>query len=511
MARAWPFACTHNSFLPSTQTRNAPNRSERFEQHRAPRMFPRMVINSLCTFNAVVAMSTQQTTPGSTGLTLERIERVKSELELILQSQAFKRSERHARFLRFVCDATLSGEASQLNEYRIAHQVFGRGSDYSPGEDSVVRRQAYTLRQKLQEYYGTEGRNDAVRIEIPIGRYVPTFKFPDLPTLPATASPVVEPVDEPSPAPVPAPPTTTFRPRGWVPWGAGALAVVIASLGAIVGWFAGSRNQHPPALDPIFNRIWGPLLSNSEVSVICFSNALTAGIRRTGEPFPGDSLTSGIMLSEPEADRVRKQFHLPAGGYFYINPGLAHAKMGEAMGSIALSAMFTKAGVPVRATQSRYLNWQDFRSQNLVLLGHDEANQWLDPILSKLPFRLARTTTLKPRRIVIADPRPGERSEYFPDYSKGLDPPSEDYALLSLLSGVDGNHGLALLNGVNTEDTLMAIDYLTEPVSLRALEATLRKANPGHSGPWHFQVILHSELRDGVPVGIELVTMRELH
>jgi hypothetical protein len=244
--------------------------------------------------------------------------------------------------------------------------------------------------------------------------------------------------------------------------------------------------------------------------VICFSNALTAGIRRTDEPFPPGNLTRGIAIHDEEAEQIRKRFHLSPGGHFYMNPALAHAKMGEALGSIALTALFTKAGVPVRATQSRYLNWQDFRNQNLILLGHDEANQWLDPILSKLPFRLARTTPDIPRRIVITEPQPGERNEYFPDYSKGQDPPAEDYALISLLSGIDGHHGLALINGVNTEGTMMALEYLTEPVSLRALDTALRKAGPKHSGPWHFQVILHSELRDGVPTGIELVALRQL-
>jgi hypothetical protein len=450
-------------------------------------------------------MSTQQTTPGPAGLSLERIEQVKAELDLVLQSQGFKRSERHARFLRFVCETTLGGEASQLNEYLIAHRVFERGSDYSPGEDSVVRRQAYTLRQKLQEYYAAEGKNNAVRIELPVGRYVPSFRFQDQPSLLAPVPTQAEPVYELSQPSVAVSAATAILPRKAVAW-----MVVIAALCALAGWLAGNRNQRIAALDPVFVRIWGPLLSNSEVSVICFSNALTGGIRRTDEPFREGTPTSGILLTEQEADRVRQQFHLPAGGYFYINPTFAHAKMGEAMGSIALTAMFTKAGVPVRASQSRYLNWQDFRNQNLILLGHDEANQWLDPILTKLPFRLARTTVDKPRRIVITEPRSGERAEYYPDYSKGLDPPSEDYALISLLKGIDGHHGLALINGVNTEGTMMALDYLTEPVTLRALEAALRKANPRHSGPWHFQVILHSELRDGVPVGTELMALREL-
>ncbi|MES1258205.1 MAG: hypothetical protein ABUS51_07235, partial [Acidobacteriota bacterium] len=425
------------------------------------------------------------------------------------------RSERHARFLRFVCEATLNGESVQLNEYLIAHSVFDRGSDYSPGEDSVVRRQAYTLRQKLQDYYTTDGKSDPVRIELPVGRYVPTFQFRD-PAAPLASAGADEPPDErPSARPVPAPaePPAPFPPRQYGAsrsWKWMVLAVVVVATAGALGWFAGVQNQRAAALDPVFSRIWGPLLSSSEGSVICFSNALTAGIRRTDEPFPEGTLTSGIPLREQQADSIRKQFHLPAGGYFYINPSLAHAKMGEAMGSIPLAAMFTKAGVPVRATQSRYLNWQDFRRQNLILLGHDEANQWLDPILSKLPFRQARTTAEKPRRIIITDPRPGERAEYYPDYSRGQSPPVEDYALISFLSSIDGRHGLALVNGVNTEGTMMALEYLTEPASLRSLEASLTKVDTSHSGPWHFQAILHSELRDGVPAGIELVALRQV-
>jgi hypothetical protein len=449
-------------------------------------------------------MPTQQRSSGTATLDVERTELVKAELESILQSPLFRRSERHSRFLRFVCEATLAGEALQLNEYLIAHRVFEKGPDYSPGEDSVVRRQAYSLRQKLQDYYKEEGKNDAVRIELPVGRYVPTFQFAGA-TSPLTPAAVEEPVTERF---------LTTAPRTVngviVPWKWPALVLAIAIVSAALGWFTGTRSHRGATLDPVFSQIWGPWLSFSDGSVICFSNALTAGIRRTDEPFPDGNLTRGIPLHEQEADRIRQQFHLPEAGYFYMNPAFAHAKMGEALGSIPLTAMFTKAGVPVRPTQSRYLNWPDFRNQNLILLGHDEANQWLDPILSRLPFRMARTTIDKPRRIVSTEVRAGERAEYYPDYSKGLDPPAEDYALISLLSGIDGHHGLALINGVNTEGTMMALEYLTEPVSLRALETALRKTAPQHAGPWHFQVLLHSELRDGVPTGIELVTLRVL-
>jgi len=79
-----------------------------------------------------------------------------------------------------------------------------------------------------------------------------------------------------------------------------------------------------------------------------------------------------------------------------------------------------------------------------------------------------------------------------------------------MLGGIDGRHGLVIISGVNTEGTQMGLEYLTDAESLRGLESALRKSAPNHTGTWHFQTILHSKLRDGVPTVIELVTTRTL-
>jgi hypothetical protein len=444
---------------------------------------------------------------------------VRAELELVLKSQAFWRSERHSRFLRFICETTLTGEASKLNEYLIAHTVFDRGADYSSGEDSVVRRQAYSLRQKLKEYYSEEGKNDPVRIELPTGRYVPAFHFsqPSDTPHPEAEAPQAheEAVKDTVPAPNPAIilPARTAEPTGLKAYLRKGLAVIIAA--GIFGIAGFEWGRHQPSriapLDPVFQEIWGPWLTYSaEGAIICYSNALTAGIRQTELPFPADNLTSGIKISEDESRTIREDYKLPAGGYFYINPTLSHAKMGEALGAVPLTVMFARAGVPVRAVQSRFMNWQDFRMQNLILLGHSEANRWLDPILSNLPFRLAKTDPEKPRRIVSPNHKPGEPAEYFPDYSKGHNPAVEDYALISMLGGIDGRHSLLLVNGVNTEGTQMALEFLTDAENLRGLESALRKQSSSHAGTWHFQAILHSKLRGGVPIEIELATTQVL-
>jgi adenylate cyclase len=53
--------------------------------------------------------------------------------------------------------------------------VFERDPDWSPRADPIVRQEASRLRKRLANYYATAGATDPVRIELPIGAYVPVF------------------------------------------------------------------------------------------------------------------------------------------------------------------------------------------------------------------------------------------------------------------------------------------------------------------------------------------------
>ncbi len=48
---------------------------------------------------------------------------------------------------------------------------FGEPDGYDPKLDSSVRVQAGKLRQKLDEYYRTEGAGDPIRVELPKGHF----------------------------------------------------------------------------------------------------------------------------------------------------------------------------------------------------------------------------------------------------------------------------------------------------------------------------------------------------
>jgi serine/threonine-protein kinase len=96
-------------------------------------------------------------------------------LARVLESSAFANVDRLKRFLRFISEQTLAGHGDQLKEFLIAIDVFEKPPSFDPRNDPIVRVQARRLRAKLAQYYETEGREDAVLIDLPKGSYVPAF------------------------------------------------------------------------------------------------------------------------------------------------------------------------------------------------------------------------------------------------------------------------------------------------------------------------------------------------
>ncbi|MBK0400119.1 hypothetical protein H0I76_13045 [Limibaculum sp. M0105] len=108
-------------------------------------------------------------------------ESARQELRRILASASFEVSERNRQFLSHVVEETLAGRASRIKAYSIATQVFGRGDDFDPIQDSIVRIEASRLRRALEHFYLKEGETPGVRILIPKGTYVPEFQAVERP------------------------------------------------------------------------------------------------------------------------------------------------------------------------------------------------------------------------------------------------------------------------------------------------------------------------------------------
>lgn len=160
-------------------------------------------------------------------------------------------------------------------------------------------------------------------------------------------------------------------------------------------------------------------------------------IRQVGRLIEPNPEHRGIPVSPAQDSAFRDFFRMPAGGHFYVYPVAAQAKMGEALAAVTLTQFFTKAGIPVRAMQSRFGNWETMRQENVVLLGHADSSQWIEPVLRAAPFRLAPTDSRRRARILNSRPRAGEQPEYLPT----LPDATKSFALLSMLPGVDRRFG----------------------------------------------------------------------
>jgi hypothetical protein len=103
-------------------------------------------------------------------------EEVCAALGRIAASDAFRACPQLVAFLRYVVDATLRGGQDRIKGYTIAVEALGRGDDFNPQDDPIVRVEAMRLRRALQRYYADGGRDDAVHIVLPLGSYVPVFR-----------------------------------------------------------------------------------------------------------------------------------------------------------------------------------------------------------------------------------------------------------------------------------------------------------------------------------------------
>jgi TolB-like protein/cytochrome c-type biogenesis protein CcmH/NrfG len=104
-------------------------------------------------------------------------EAIRHQLDRILNSSPFHQSHRRQRFLEYLVNETLAGRGERLKGYTIALEVFDRPETFDPTVYPLVRIEAARLREKLREYYGTDGQGDPIYIDLPKGTYTPQIEF----------------------------------------------------------------------------------------------------------------------------------------------------------------------------------------------------------------------------------------------------------------------------------------------------------------------------------------------
>ena len=85
-------------------------------------------------------------------------------------------------------------------------------------------------------------------------------------------------------------------------------------------------------------------------------------------------------------------------------------------------------------------------------------------------------------------------------------PTVEDYAVVSLLPGLDPAHWILILAGNSTFGTQAAVEYVCREDSVKELLRRLNASKTSDLKP--FEALLHIRIVHGVPVATDLVAVR---
>ena len=102
---------------------------------------------------------------------------VLNQVEKIISHDLFRSSRRSVSFLKYVCSKKLEGNTDHIKEYSIAVDAFGLAADFDQQQNPRIRVEAKRLRDRLEQYYISDGSHDPVVISLPRGSYIPEFQL----------------------------------------------------------------------------------------------------------------------------------------------------------------------------------------------------------------------------------------------------------------------------------------------------------------------------------------------
>jgi len=195
------------------------------------------------------------------------VQQVREQLKRLVASPSFRSSKRYPRFLTYIIEKELAGAFDELKERLIGIEVFDRVPDYDHTSDPCVRVAASEIRKRLAQYYIQSGCESELRIELPIGAYVPSYYWPvPTPQPPEETTPALResPLDSPATADEKKEEQHIGRTRLLV-----TVLLVAVSLCAVSAmYFYRHRANRASALD----EFWAPIIDSGNSTLICVGN-----------------------------------------------------------------------------------------------------------------------------------------------------------------------------------------------------------------------------------------------
>lgn len=413
----------------------------------------------------------------------------------VVSSPHFARSPLLTRFLLYVTKETLEGREKDITEHQIGVHVFDRRTGYSTIEDNIVRNYARQLRKRLAEYFAAAGSSETLRIDIPLGGYVPVFvpasehhPAAEMRTLPVSVSIHAQPTE-----PSIARPTTDQRRR----WLVGATAIIAYSMALIwITWLFAARENTPQSrtAEPA-HALWTALFNGQVNTYIVPADAgfnlledLSQRPLQLADYIKGNYLELPLAgVDAHSADDLRSQ-HFTSFVDFQTVAALAHLPEYD----------------PERTLLRfpRDLRLDDLKNASAILIGSVGSNPWASITDGSTNFRIVYREGMQGATIVNMKPQQGEAVSYVSHWN---DPAHDTYALIAFMPNLGSNGRLLLLQGLDVAGTQAASEALFHPAAIAPI---LKQATRADGSLRSFEILLRSTSIDSNSTGTQVVASR---
>lgn len=414
----------------------------------------------------------------------------------------FARSPLLSKFLLFVVAETLEGRGDEITEHQIGVQVFDRASDYRTLEDNIVRSYARQLRKRLAEHFADEGNGEAMRIDIPVGGYVPVF-FPgseeaarEEVAKPAGAMPVRVSTAQPVLTGAEPAPSRRSQPRR----AAIMLAVLIYSVALVTAtWYlatyAAKRGSAISPPEEPAHALWVAMFGGPANCYVVPSDA--------GFNLLEDLSHRPVPLAEYIAGNYEK---LPLAGVDAHSAQDLRSQQLTPYVDLQIAAEFARLVEvhPQRASIRfpRDLRLDDLKSANAVIVGSVSSNPWAALAEANSSFRIVDRPGMQGAMIENLKPQPGEAPSYASHWNE---PSHETFALISFLPNLSGNGHLLVLEGLDVAGTQAAAEMLLHS---SAIDPILKRATRPDGSLRNFEVLLRSTSIESNATGTQVIASR---
>ena len=428
-------------------------------------------------------------------------ESIQQQIERIVHSEQFRSSEVLRRLLTFLSEKAIAGEADNLKEYVVAIDGLGKSSTYDPQHNSAVRIQMGRLRQRLAEYYRSEGKNDPMIVDLPKGRFRLTFEQRSIaPTFGGEVSsspPLTPTINLPDSAPGRKTGLSSSR------LGVGLLAAaLLLGLGYLLGRTTVRQQSVAGRKSQDLETLWAPFLSQKLPLILSIEDPLFAEIRSNPGVYVRDrsmnewsDVVSSAALNKLTGALNQSEMH----------PSRYYTAFGEAEASFLLGGLLKTPERALSIVRTSQLSWQQLADNNVIFVGVQNLffNQ-----LRNMPI----TPQLVPELNGVRDehPAPGKPSFYADEYTTAPTEQGTIYALVTHLPGPNGKNDIESFTSNRSAGYLGAVQSFTDPQFAHTL-ATKLTEDTGGKVPRFYQVLFQVRYRDGVPTETKFVLGREMH